>query len=25
VFQSKIEPEQDLHVYLGEACPWCHR
>ena len=23
--QGSVEPEQDLHVYLGEACPWCHR
>lgn len=25
LFQGTIDQEQDLHVYLGEACPWCHR
>jgi hypothetical protein len=24
-FENTIEPGQDLHLYLGEACPWCHR
>lgn len=25
MFDENIEPGQDLHIYLGEACPWCHR
>jgi putative glutathione S-transferase len=24
-FDNQISAGQDLHLYLGEACPWCHR
>jgi putative glutathione S-transferase len=24
-FDGEIARTQDFHVYLGEACPWCHR
>lgn len=24
-FDNNLESHENLHVYIGEACPWCHR